>query len=450
MNREYDVIIVGTGVAGLFAALHLPNDKKILIITKALAEESDSFLAQGGICVLKNEDDYPAFFEDTLRAGHYENNREAVDLMIRSSQEIICDLIDCDVEFEREWGEFIYTKEGAHTAARILYHEDLTGKEITSKLLEKVKGLEHVTLLEHTTMLDIIENNKRCYGIVAELENGEVVPIYSRYTLWASGGVGGLYKHSTNYRHLTGDALAISMKHKIELENVDYVQIHPTTLYSDDAGRRFLISESVRGEGAILLNRAGERFADELLPRDVLTGEIRKQMEKDDMRYVYLSLRKIHKDDIVKRFPNIYKRCLEEGYDITKEPIPVVPAQHYFMGGVKVDLNGKTSMKRLYAAGETACNGVHGANRLASNSLLESLVWAKRAAKSITASLKREDKKLAGEKISVPEQITVSMRDYPASYDAFKTMYHDMTRQRIEADKIRRQLMQQKNLNEKE
>lgn len=450
MNREYDVIIVGTGVAGLFAALHLPNDKKILIITKALAEESDSFLAQGGICVLKNEDDYPAFFEDTLRAGHYENNREAVDLMIRSSQEIICDLIDCDVEFEREWGEFIYTKEGAHTAARILYHEDLTGKEITSKLLEKVKGLEHVTLLEHTTMLDIIEKNKRCYGIVAELENGEVVPIYSRYTLWASGGVGGLYKHSTNYRHLTGDALAISMKHKIELENVDYVQIHPTTLYSDDAGRRFLISESVRGEGAILLNRAGERFADELLPRDVLTGEIRKQMEKDDMRYVYLSLRKIHKDDIVKRFPNIYKRCLEEGYDITKEPIPVVPAQHYFMGGVKVDLNGKTSMKRLYAAGETACNGVHGANRLASNSLLESLVWAKRAAKSITASLKREDKKLAGEKISVPEQITVSMRDYPASYDAFKAMYHDMTRQRIEADKIRRQLMQQKNPDEKE
>ncbi len=444
MNREYDVIIVGTGVAGLFATLHLPKDKKILIITKALAEESDSFLAQGGICVLKNEDDYQAFFEDTLRAGHYENNREAVDLMIRSSQEIICDLIDCDVEFEREWGEFIYTKEGAHTAARILYHEDLTGKEITSKLLKKVKTLENVTLLEHTTMLDIIEKNKKCYGIIAELENGEVVPIYSRYTLWASGGVGGLYKHSTNYRHLTGDALAISMKHKIELENVDYVQIHPTTLYSEDAGRRFLISESVRGEGAILLNHAGERFADELLPRDVLTGEIRKQMEKDDKRYVYLSLRKIHKDDIVKRFPNIYKRCLEEGYDITKEPIPVVPAQHYFMGGVKVDLNGKTSMKRLYAAGETACNGVHGANRLASNSLLESLVWAKRAANSITASLKREDKKLAGEKVSVPEQIIVSMYDYPASYDAFKAMYHDMTRQRIEADKIRRQLQQQK------
>ncbi|MBQ9983644.1 MAG: L-aspartate oxidase [Lachnospiraceae bacterium] len=445
MRQEYDVIIVGTGVAGLFATLHLPQDKQILLITKSEAEESDSFLAQGGICVLKNEDDYAAFFEDTLRAGHYQNNREAVDLMIRSSQEIICDLIDCDVEFEREWGDFVYTKEGAHTAARILYHEDLTGKEITSKLLSKVRELENVTLLEHTTMLDIIEKNNVCYGIVAELENSSVIPIYSHYTLWASGGVGGLYKHSTNYRHLTGDALAISMKHKIELENVDYVQIHPTTLYSEDAGRRFLISESVRGEGAVLLNRHGERFADELLPRDVLTGEIRKQMELDDSRYVYLSLRKIHPDDIVKRFPNIYKRCLEEGYDIRREPIPVVPAQHYFMGGVKVDLDGRTSMKHLYAAGETACNGVHGANRLASNSLLESLVWAKRAAKDMEACMQKDEKKDAKHTSSIAEMVSVRMSDYPSSYQEFSENYHELTRQRIEADKLRRQMQMSKN-----
>jgi len=443
MNREYDVIIVGTGVAGLFAALHLPKDKQILVITKSEADKSDSFLAQGGICVLKNEDDYAAFYEDTLRAGHYKNDRQAVDMMIRSSQEIICDLIDCDVEFERSQGEFVYTKEGAHTAARILYHEDVTGKEITSKLLTKVKGLENVTLLEHTTMLDIIEKNNTCYGIVAELEEGKVAPIYSRYTIWASGGVGGLYKHSTNYRHLTGDALAISMKHQIELENVDYVQIHPTTLYAEGSGRRFLISESVRGEGAILLNRNGERFADELLPRDVLTDEIRKQMEKDGMRYVYLSLRKIHPDDIIKRFPNIYKRCLEEGYDITKEPIPVVPAQHYFMGGVKVDLDGKTSMKHLYAAGETACNGVHGANRLASNSLLESLVWAKRAAHNITACMKKEDKKQSLQKSEcIADKVLVRMSDYPASYKEFSENYHEVTRQRIEADKLRRKMQE--------
>lgn len=440
MKKEYDIIIVGTGVAGLFATLHLPQDKQILVITKSEVDKSDSYLAQGGICVLKNEDDYAAFFEDTLRAGHYKNDRNAVDLMIRSSQEIIRNLIDCDVEFERAQGEFVYTKEGAHTAARILYHEDLTGKEITSKLLARVKKLDNVTLMEHTTMLDIIEKNNTCYGIIAELESGEVVPVYSRYTLWASGGIGGLYKHSTNYRHLTGDALAISMKHNIELENIDYVQIHPTTLYAEGTGRRFLISESVRGEGAILLNCKGERFADELLPRDVLTSEIRKQMELDGMRYVHLSLRKLHPDDIIERFPNIYKKCLEEGYDITKEPIPVVPAQHYFMGGVKVDLDGRTSMKHLYAAGETACNGVHGANRLASNSLLESLVWAKRAAEDMKVCLEKDEKKRLSECLA--DKVPVKMSDYPASYQEFSESYHELTRQRIEADRIRRNMQE--------
>ncbi|MBQ4059207.1 MAG: L-aspartate oxidase [Lachnospiraceae bacterium] len=437
MKKEFDIIVVGTGVAGLFATLHLPKDKQILIITKSDAEKSDSYLAQGGICVLKNEDDYAAFFEDTLRAGHYKNDRTAVDMMIRSSQDIIRNLIDYDVEFEREQGEFVYTKEGAHTASRILYHEDLTGKEITSKLLAHVKKLENVTLMERTTMIDIITKDNTCYGIVAELENGEVMPIYSHYTLWASGGVGGLYKHSTNYRHLTGDALAISMKHKIELENVDYVQIHPTTLYSEEQGRRFLISESVRGEGAILLNKDGERFADELLPRDVLTGEIRKQMELDGTKYVHLSLRKIHPDDVVKRFPNIYKKCLEEGYDITKEPVPVVPAQHYFMGGVKVDLDGRTSMKHLYAAGETACNGVHGANRLASNSLLESLVWAKRAAKDIELCMMENEKKVS-EKLT--DKIVLQISDYPASYREFSEKYHEFTRQHIEEERLRRSI----------
>ena len=383
MKKEFDIVIVGSGAAGLFAALHLPREKKIAVLSKADLEESDSFLAQGGICVLKNEDDYVSFFEDTLRAGHYENNRESVNLMIRSSQEIIRELVDCGVEFEREQGEFRYTKEGAHTACRILYHEDVTGKEITSKLLEKVKKLENVTLLPHTTMLDIIETDNTCYGIVAESEEGKMEILYSDYTIWACGGVGGLYKHSTNFRHLTGDALAISMKHDITLENIDYVQIHPTTLYEKTQGRRFLISESVRGEGAILLDQNGERFVDELLPRDLLTAAIREQMQKEGTDHVRLSLERLPADEIIQRFPNIYKTCLEAGYDITKEPVPVVPAQHYFMGGVKVDLDGRTSMRRLYAAGEAACNGVHGANRLASNSLLETLVWAKRAALSI-------------------------------------------------------------------
>lgn len=383
MKKFYDIIIVGNGVAGLFAALHAPKDKRIAIVTKGDLEESDSFLAQGGICVLKNEDDYAAYFEDTLRAGHYENNRESVDIMIRSSQDIIRELVDFGVEFEREQGEFIYTKEGAHTTARILYHEDLTGKEITSKLLARVQECPNITLYTHAVMLDILEIERECVGIVVELSDGTVCPVFGDYTIWACGGIGGLYKHSTNFRHLTGDALTIALQHQIELENIDYVQIHPTTLYSKKPGRRFLISESVRGEGAILLDKNGERFVDELLPRDVLTGEIKRQMEKDGTDYVMLSLQKMGTEDIIKRFPNIYRYCLEEGYDITREPIPVVPAQHYFMGGVRVDAYGHTSMKRLYAAGETACNGVHGANRLASNSLLESLVWAKRAAEDL-------------------------------------------------------------------
>ena len=383
---KVDIIIVGTGVAGLFCALHLPKDKQILMLTKKSVEESDSFLAQGGICMLKNEEDYDSYFEDTMRAGHYENNKDSVDIMIRSSQTIIDELIQYGVEFERENGTLLFTREGAHSTPRILFHEDITGKEITSKLLDRVKELSNVTILEQTTMLDLLCENNCCYGIVMQTENGEIKPIYSDFTVLATGGIGGLYHHSTNYRHLTGDALALAMKHQIKLEHLDYIQIHPTTLYSDKPGRRFLISESVRGEGALLYNAKMERFVDELQPRDVVTKAIKEQMEKDQIPYVWLSMLPIPVEKIKTHFPNIYEHCLEEGYDVTKECIPVVPAQHYFMGGIQVNLNSKTSMECLYAVGETSCNGVHGANRLASNSLLESLVFAKRSAQEISNS----------------------------------------------------------------
>lgn len=432
---EYDIMIVGNGVAGLFAALHLPPDKKIAIITKADLEESDSFLAQGGICVLKNEDDYFTYFEDTMRAGHYENNRESVEIMIRSSQDIIRELVDFGVDFERDQGEFRFTKEGAHTAARILYHEDLTGKEITSKLLSRVKELPNVTLFTHTIMVDILEKDNVCYGTVVELADGTVTRIFSDYTIWACGGIGGLYEHSTNFRHLTGDALAVALKHDIELLNIDYVQIHPTTLFSKKPGRRFLISESVRGEGAILLDKNHQRFVDELLPRDVLTKKIYEQMKKDGTDYVLLSLKKMSSEDIMKRFPNIYRRCLEEGYDITKEPIPVVPAQHYFMGGVRVNSNGRTSMERLYAAGETACNGVHGANRLASNSLLESLVWAKRAALEIAEKYSSVSREWC--RTYFIEEMGDACPDKP--YSEYGEDYHNSVRQKIEEERKRRE-----------
>ena len=241
-----------------------------------------------------------------------------------------------------------------------------------------------MTLMEYTTMVDLIEENNTCYGAVVHLENNELATIEAKYTILACGGIGGLYRHSTNFRHLTGDALAVSLRHGIKLENVNYVQIHPTTFYTEsEEERSFLISESVRGEGALLYGKDMQRFVDELQPRDVVTKAILAQMEKDGTDHVWEDLRPIPAEELHNHFPNIVDYCKQHGYDPEKECIPVVPAQHYFMGGVKVDSNSATSMKQLYAIGETACNGVHGKNRLASNSLLESLVFAERAATDI-------------------------------------------------------------------
>lgn len=380
----YDVVIAGCGVSGLYTALHLGADKKILMLAKEDLESCDSMLAQGGICVLRNESDYEEYFEDTMRAGHYENRRESVDIMIRSSRTIIEHLVELGVRFERnEDGSLAYTREGAHSKPRICFHKDITGKEITTTLLSHVKKLSNVTIMEYTEMTDILIADDVCQGVIAQRRDGEVLQIRAKDVVMATGGIGGLYEHSTNFPSLTGDSCRIAKKHGVELEHMDYVQIHPTTLYSKKPGRSFLISESARGEGAILLNHKGERFVDELLPRDVVTEAIREEMKKEDVKYEYLSFENVPKDIILEHFPNICRQCLEEGYDIFKEPIPVVPAQHYFMGGVHVDSDSMTTMPHLYAVGETSCNGVHGKNRLASNSLLESLVFAKRAANRI-------------------------------------------------------------------
>ena len=383
-NYKTDILIVGTGASGLFAALHCPSDKNILMITKDAVENSDSFLAQGGICVLRDENDYDSFMEDTLKAGHYENRRESVNIMIRSSREVINELIGYGVDFAKQAnGELNYTREGCHSKARILFHEDITGKEITRNLLKAVQKLPNVHILEYVTMLDLIEQDNTCFGILAKDKNDEYLTIEADNTILASGGIGGLYEHSTNYSHLTGDAIAIALRHNIKLENPDYVQIHPTSLYTNKPGRSFLISESVRGEGAKLYGKDGRRFANEVLPRDLMTAEIKKQMAKDNMPYVWLDMTVLGKDVILNHFPHIYEKCLEEGFDVTKQWIPIVPAQHYYMGGIHVDKYSKTTMNNLYAVGETSCNGVHGANRLASNSLLEGLVFAKRAVNKI-------------------------------------------------------------------
>ena len=379
-----DIVIVGSGVAGLYCALNLPQEKSIIVVTKNKARRSDSYLAQGGICVLRDEDDYDAFYEDTMKAGHYENNPDSVHIMIHSSQDVIADLVSFGVRFEKNGEEFLYTREGAHSHHRILFHEDETGKEITSHLLETARNRENITIIENYTMVDLICDGNECHGIIGHDENGVYSAIGADYTVLATGGIGGIFEHSTNYKHLTGDAIALALKYGIKLQHIDYIQIHPTTLYTEKEGsREFLISESVRGEGAILLNSKGERFVNELLPRDVVANAIFAEMKKEGSKHVWLSLAPIPEEEIKTHFPNIYQRCLDNGYDATKEPIPVVPSQHYFMGGIDVDRYSKTSMDRLYAAGETACNGVHGRNRLASNSLLESLVFAKRAAKHI-------------------------------------------------------------------
>ncbi|WP_282195265.1 L-aspartate oxidase [Thomasclavelia cocleata] len=391
MNNNFDVIIVGTGAAGLFAGLCLPRDLNILMITKSKIENSDSYLAQGGICTLKSADDFDAFYQDTLKAGRNENNPESVKIMIQQAPQIMKNLMDFGVEFDRDSeGNLAYTREGAHSEFRILHHQDVTGKEITSKLIKQIELCNNVTLVEEATMLDIICNGNKVTGIIME-NNGDVVQMNAKVVILATGGVGGLFKHSTNFKHITGDSFAIALKNNIELENINYIQIHPTTLYTTKPGRSFLISESVRGEGAYLLNPDMERFVDELLPRDVVSNAIKKEMDKYNSAHVYLSVMHMDHKQIQTRFPHIYKQCLEEGYDMYKEPVPVVPAQHYLMGGIKSDTYGRTSMENLYAVGETACNGVHGANRLASNSLLESLVFAKRAAGVIKETINNID-----------------------------------------------------------
>lgn len=430
IRKETDVVIVGTGAAGLYHALHLPQDLQICMITKDEVDQSDSFLAQGGMCMLRDEEDYDGYFEDTMRAGHYENDEKSVEIMIRSSRQVAKELLAYGVDFEKDAAGLLFTREGGHGRPRILFHKDITGKEITSTLLERARERSNITILEHTMMIDIIENSTGCAGIIAQMQDGTLAEIRAKFTVLASGGLGGLYQHSTNFRHITGDALAIALCHGIEMEHIDYIQIHPTTLYSEKPGRRFLISESVRGEGAILLDKNKRRFCNELQPRDVVTSAIHKQMKKDGTPFVWLSMEKIPEQEIRSHFPNIMKQCLEEGYDPTKECIPVVPAQHYFMGGIRVDHESRTSMDRLYAVGETSCNGVHGKNRLASNSLLESMVFAERAASQIKEILPSVDWQ------DILEGGTVEEDRY-RDIEALQQKYKDIVLQEIEAEKKR-------------
>ncbi len=385
MKRVADVLIVGSGVAGLYASLNLRDDLEIIMVSKKSVNLCNSSLAQGGIAVARGKEDFQSFIEDTLKAGKYENNIDSVKVLVEESMDNINKLIELGANFEKDENGVLFTKEGAHEINRIVYHKDITGKHVEDILLENVKRRKNIKIIEDCEMVDIYHRGNRCIGALFN-KDGQDLSIYAKVVILATGGIGGLFKKSTNERIITGDSIGVAIRNNIEIKDLSYIQIHPTAFFSKKSEeKRFLISESVRGEGGKLLNCNGERFVDELLPRDIVSKKIYEEMKKTNSNNVFLDVSFMEKSFLQNRFPNIYNKCLEEGIDISKEPIPVAPAQHYFMGGIKVDLNGKTSMENLYAFGETSCTGVHGANRLASNSLLEALVFSRRGALEINS-----------------------------------------------------------------
>ena len=396
MNKFVDVLIIGSGVSGLYCALNLRKDLNVLVVCKDKISCTNTYLAQGGISVARGEGDIPLYIQDTLKAGKYKNDLEAVKVLTSESMDNIKSLMEMGLEFDRNEDESLnFTKEGAHSINRIVHTKDNTGESTAKILIEKVKQKDNINIYEDTYFIDIIEKENECIGAILVKEN-EQINVYAKAVVLATGGIGGLFNNSTNQRILTGDSIAVAAKHNIALKDIKYIQIHPTAFYEEENNvRRFLISESLRGEGGILTNANGERFVNELLPRDVVSEAVYKQIRETETPYVNLDIRFLGQDFIINRFTTIYKECLKRGTDITKEYIKVSPAQHFFMGGIKVDLNSKTSMENLYAVGEVSCTGIHGANRLASNSLLEGLVFSRRAAFSINNVVDKLENKVS-------------------------------------------------------
>lgn len=407
MKLERDVLIVGSGVAGLYCALNLNPELNVTVISKSTMDNNNTYLAQGGISTALNEADIKPFVEDTMKAGKYKNREEAVQVLAEESIENISQIVEeYGMPLDMEDGKIDYTREGAHRVNRIVHCKDNTGEIVFKTLYKAALTRNNIEMIEDATLLDIITEDGKCIG-ARVFKDGEEVHIFAKDVVLACGGIGGLFKNSTNQRHLTGDGIAIALKNGVEVENLNYIQIHPTAFYEENSnGRRMLISESLRGEGALLKNKDGERFVDELLPRDVVSHAIFEQMKKDGTDYVYLDARHLGEEYLKNRFTFIYNGCLERGTNIGTDLIKISPAQHYFMGGIHVDLNSKTTMDHLYAVGEVSCTGVHGANRLASNSLLEGLVFSKRAANDINAHIKDTElvtKELPNLEVSVDE-----------------------------------------------
>ena len=386
--KKYDVLIISSGLAGVSTALELSKNYKIGLVTKKKLADSNSYLAQGGINVLKDESDRKTSIEDTLKAGHYKNSLPAVEMMVDKSQDAIKFLIDLGVEFTKKDGKLEYAQEGGHSIARGLHIDDEIGKGILDVLYEKVKSRSNIDIFEDTPIVDIIVNNGKCYG-ARSLDEVFV----STNVVLATGGLGGIFKKSTNFPHICGDGYAMAIKNGVKLKDISYIQFHPTSLYEENVERQFLISESARGEGAQLLNHKSERFTDEMKPRDIVAKSILKEMEKEGVDFEYLSMKPLGEDRIPNRFPMIFKELKNRGIDARYDNVPIVPCQHYTMGGIECDINGKTNLQGLFAVGEAGNVGIHGSNRLACNSLLECVVFGRILADYLNEN-KFEDKEI--------------------------------------------------------
>lgn len=382
-----DVLVIGTGIAGLYSAIHAQKSAKVMIVTKEKLEDSSTEHAQGGIAAVfdEKEDSTDLHLKDTLMAGAGLCNRKAVEVLVNEGPERVRELIEMGTNFDRNQDRIALTREGAHSRRRILHAGgDATGEEVRRALTRVAVNQLGIPVHEKTFILDIITYNGRCYGVLAYCHfYKKFIAYLAPVTILATGGLGQLYQATSNPDVTTGDGMAMAYRAGAELMDMEFIQFHPTTLYIPGQPG-FLVSEAVRGEGAVLRNARGERFMPDyhsladLAPRDIVARAIKQEMEKSGADHVWLDI--THQDPafVKKRFPNIYNTCLKHGFDMTKDWIPVAPAAHYMMGGVRTDISGATRIPGLYACGEVACNGVHGANRLASNSLLEGLVFGYR------------------------------------------------------------------------
>ncbi|MDR1511429.1 MAG: L-aspartate oxidase [Endomicrobium sp.] len=401
-----DYLIIGSGIAGLSLALKVSKNGSVSLITKRKIFDSATWRAQGGVaCVVSEADSFEEHIHDTMVSGVGLCNKRMVERMVREGPQRIKELIELGVEFSKKnylSSEFELALEGGHSKRRVLHAGDITGNEIERVLIRNIKKRENIAIYEDHTAIDLILNDdKVCCGVYSlSNDSGDIKIFEAKLTVLACGGAGMVYLYTSNPGVSTGDAIAMAYRAGADIANMEFVQFHPTCLYNSGSGLSFLISEAVRGEGAILKLKNGKTFMDkysplrELAPRDIVARAIDSELRIRKENFVYLDISVKSKNFIIKRFPNIYSKCFECGIDISKDMIPVVPAAHFFCGGIAIDERGRTSIENLYALGEAACSGVHGANRLASNSMLEGIVYAERVYRDSLQFVKKEYSKI--------------------------------------------------------